>query len=82
MTPERRNEIFAQEALTTENLKELMGFPDLSQASELLGQIKLKSNLLNKKGKIHVMDYFIYFGIDPSGRYVVMPRTDISGGVV
>ena len=82
MTPERRNEIFSQEILTTENLRELMGFPDLAQASDLITTIKMKSDLLHKKGKIHMMDYFVYFGIDASGRYVPMVRPSVEGGAV
>ena len=67
---DRRNEIFSQEVLSTADIQELLNLPTASQASTFIGQIKMKSNLLDRKGYVHVMDYFIYFGIDPVGRYV------------
>ena len=74
ITIERRNEILAQEVISTAELQELMRLPTLSQASTLATAIRQRSNLLHREGYIHVCDYFIYFGIDVSGRYVVAQR--------
>lgn len=66
MTYERREEIFSKEYLTTDDLMELYGL-DKSQASTLLNNIKRKvGDRLDKKGKVHMQDYFEAFDLNPA----------------
>lgn len=65
MTYEERERIFAKEYLSTRDLMELYGI-DASAASTLLMTIKRRQgDRLGKKGKIHIQDYFDYFGLSP-----------------
>lgn len=80
ISTERFNEIFSKEVLSTSEVQELLQLPSASQASTLITQIKRSSNLLNRKGYIHVMDYFVFFKIDPTGRYSPGIRLAHEGG--
>ena len=68
MTFEERNEIFSKECISTHDLMKLFDI-STSKASALMGNIKLKSNMLNVRGKCHVLDYCKYFGIKADRRY-------------
>ena len=68
MTKERFEEIFSKECITTKELAELFEI-SLSSASNLMTNIKLKCDRLHLKGKCHVVDYCLYFGIDVRDRY-------------
>lgn len=69
MTPERRNEIFSKEVITSAELAELLEI-NRTYASILMFNIKQRSDRLAKitgetiKGKCHVQDYLEYFGLD------------------
>lgn len=68
MTYAEREQIFAKEFLTVEDLMKLM---DCSQSTayQLYHRILAKSDHLCIKGKIHIADYCKFFGIDTGERY-------------
>ena len=67
MTFERRNEIFSKEALSIDDVKELMGV-SYDTAQKLIQAIRRHSDRLNIQGKVHVQDYIEYFHL-PMERY-------------
>lgn len=69
MTYEERNSIFAKEYLSYKDIAKLFDIDEAS-ASTLLQTIKSHSDRLHKKGKIHIQDYFNYFGITNFERYI------------
>lgn len=70
MTYARREEILSKDCITTQELQELLGFTSLSQASEIITQIRLTvGDRLRVKGRIHVEDYLKFFEIK-TDRYI------------
>ena len=70
MDYKRREEIFSKDYITTRELKELLGFTDVSAASQKMMQIKRTvGDKLGVKGRIHTEDYFRFFDIHPNDRY-------------
>lgn len=66
MTYERREQIFSKEYLTTSEIGEIFGVDECS-ASTLLQNIKRKvGDRLNKRGKVHIQDYFEAYDLNPS----------------
>lgn len=56
--------------ITTRELQELLGYTNVSGASNKMMQIKrVVGDRLGVKGKIHTEDYFAYFEIYPDDRY-------------
>ena len=81
MTYIRREEIFSKDYISTRELQELLGYKNLSDASQKIQEIKRKvGDRLGVKGKIHTEDYFKFFGINSSERYK-KPIDDTSGVV-
>ena len=74
MTPERRNEIFSKEVLTTAELAEILNI-NRTYASTLMFNIKQNSDRLKAitgmtiKGKCHIQDYLDYFELKDTDRY-------------
>lgn len=62
MTFSEREEIFSKECLTIEDIELLFGvsYPD---AARIIRNIRRKYDRLQIQGKIHVQDYFDYFGL-------------------
>lgn len=70
MTFERREQIFSKDVITTSELQELMGYPNLPQASKKMGEIKrVVGDRLKEQGKLHIEDYLEFFNIK-TDRYV------------
>ena len=65
MTYTEREKIFSKECLNIEDLQELFDI-DYNSASVLMRDIKRKSDRLGRRGKLHIQDYFDYFGLDGS----------------
>lgn len=66
MTYERREEIFSKEYLTTSEIGEIFGVNECD-ASTLLNNIKRKvGDRLDKRGKVHIQDYFDAYGLNPA----------------
>ena len=64
MTYVRREEIFSKDYITTQELQELLGFKNRSQASAKMNEIKrVVGDRLKIQGKIHVEDYIEFFNI-------------------
>ena len=69
MTPERRNEIFSKEVITTADLAELLEI-NRTYASICMFNIKQNSDRLSKitgetiKGKCHIQDYLDFFSLE------------------
>lgn len=68
MTFERRNEIFSKEALSIDDVKELMGV-SYDTAQKLIQTIRRHSDRLNIQGKVHIQDYIDYFHLPPERYY-------------
>ena len=76
MTMTERQEIFAKEYLSIDDLVKLYDLT-ASHASEMLNDMKRKLTIgkgqelrLNVRGRIHVQDYLDYFGIKEN-RYTI-----------
>lgn len=70
MDYKRREEIFSKDYITTRELQELLGYTNLSGASNKMMQMKrVTGDRLGIKGRIHTEDYFAYFEIYPDDRY-------------
>lgn len=70
MDYKRREEIFSKDYITTKEMQELLGFKSESEASSMMTKIRLKvGDRLGIRGRIHIEDYFEYFGITPTDRY-------------
>lgn len=64
MTFIEREQIFAKDYITTQELKDLLGYANLPSASAKMSEIKrVVGDRLGVKGKIHVEDYLAYFKI-------------------
>lgn len=68
MTQKEFNEIFAKECIRTSELVKLFDTSE-SGASIIMGNIKLKYDRLNIRGKCHVLDCCDYFRIPYPNRY-------------
>ena len=75
MTFDRRNEIFSKEALSIDDVKELMGV-SYDTAQKLIQTIRRRHDRLNIQGKVHVQDYIEYFHLPPERYYqpIAAPR--------
>ena len=72
MAFERRNEIFSKEALSIDDVKELMGV-SYDSAQKLIQTIRRHNDRLNIQGKVHVQDYIDYFHLPPERYYAPLP---------
>ena len=68
MTYAQREEIFAKEYISINDLRELLGLT-YGQAARVIREIKRKSDRLCVQGKVHVQDYIEYFNLPLSERY-------------
>lgn len=69
MTFKEREEIFSKDYLTIEDLQKILGL-DYWTAAKTIREIKRKTDRLGGiRGKLHVQDYFDYFGIPAGDRY-------------
>ena len=66
MTYKRREEIFSKEVLSYTELAELLDICP-SMASTKMSEIKMKSDRLKIKGKIHIQDYLDWLGVKEDG---------------
>ncbi len=57
-----RVEIFSKDYLTIEDIGFLLGL-NYNNSAEKIREIKFNHDRLKLKGKIHIEDYFEYFGI-------------------
>ena len=79
MTYSRREEIFSKDYLNIQDVQELLGL-GYDDAAKMIRDIKrsLKFNgvkvRLDIQGKLHVQDYFDYFGITNYERYLPAVR--------
>lgn len=64
-----REKMFAKDYLTIKDMQELLGV-DYQTASKIIRQIRFKYDRLKILGKLHVEDYFEYFGIKDRQRYL------------
>lgn len=64
-----RAEIFEKEVLTVEDIMFLFDLKKI-KAYELINQIKFKRDRLKIQGRVHIEDYFEYYGITDKQRYV------------
>lgn len=80
MTFERRNEIFSKEALSIDDVKELLGV-SYDTAQKLIQTIRRHSDRLNIQGKVHIQDYIDYFQLPPERYYqpITAPRDKAEG---
>lgn len=70
MDYKRREEIFSKDYISTRELQELLGYTNISSASNKMGEIKeVTGDRLKVKGRIHTEDYFAYFKVFPDDRY-------------
>ena len=78
MTYSKREEIFSKEYLSIGDIQELFGM-GYDEAAKVIREIKRSLQMneqnprglrLNVQGKIHVQDYFDYYGITDYARYV------------
>ncbi len=76
MTYEERDEIFAKDYLSIEDIMRLL---DLSygDAAGVIREIRRKHDRLHRQGKVHVQDYIDYFELDITRykRMDINPRT-------
>lgn len=63
MTTEQRNNIFAKECLTIEDIMLLYEPISYSAAEKLMLDIKRKGDRLHIRGRVHIQDYLEYFGL-------------------
>ena len=69
MTYTEREQIFSKDFITTQELKVLLGYSNISGASAKMSEIKrVVGDRLKIKGKIHIEDYLEFFNIK-SDRY-------------
>ena len=80
MTFERRNEIFSKEALSIDDVKELLGV-SYDTAQKLIQTIRRHSDRLNIHGKVHIQDYIGYFHLPPERYYrpITAPKDKAEG---
>ena len=80
MTYEKREAIFSKEYLSIADLQDLLGL-GYQEAARTMQNIKRKNDRLGIRGKIHVQDYFDYYGIKTE-RYALLDEERLSGGLV
>lgn len=79
MTYSRREEIFSKDYLNIQDVQELLGL-GYDDAAKMIRDIKRSLKLngvkvrLDIQGKLHVQDYFDYFGITNYERYLPAVR--------
>ncbi len=80
MTLAQRREMFAKDYLDLTDLSMLLG-TCYSRASEIVREIKFNTrDRLHTRGKIHVQDYFDYYGLDPKNYYRGNPEEEVENG--
>ena len=65
----QREQIFAKEYLDVNDFMRLFGI-SLSSAYKLIREVKRNSDRLKIQGRVHIQDYFEYFDIPDTSRYV------------
>ena len=65
----QREQIFAKEYLDVNDFMRLFGI-SLPSAYKLIREVKRNSDRLKIQGRIHIQDYFEYFDIPDTSRYV------------
>lgn len=60
MTYEKRHEILSKDALSIEDMMELLGL-NYHMAAKTIREIKFKSDRLGIQGKVHTQDYLDYY---------------------
>ena len=80
MTYEKREAIFSKEYLSIADLQELLGL-GYQEAARTMRNIKRKNDRLGIRGKIHVQDYFDFYGIKTE-RYALLDEERLSGDLV
>ena len=70
MTYSEREEIFSKEYLSIADMQKLLGL-SYQDAAKMIRNIRRKYDRLNIQGRIHVQDYFDYYGITTE-RYSVI----------
>ena len=65
MTYERREEIFSKELIDIKELAELAGIA-YSTAAQMMRNMKRRSDRCHIDGRIHVLDYLEWIGVDPN----------------
>lgn len=65
----QREQIFAKEYLDVNDFMRLFGI-SLPSAYKLIREVKRNSDRLKLQGRVHIQDYFEYFDIPDTSRYV------------
>ena len=65
----QREQIFAKEYLDVNDFMLLFGI-SLPSAYKLIREVKRNSDRLKIQGRVHIQDYFEYFDIPDTSRYV------------
>lgn len=65
----QRGQIFAKEYLDVNDFMRLFGI-SLPSAYKLIREVKRNSDRLKIQGRVHIQDYFEYFDIPDTSRYV------------
>lgn len=65
----QREQIFAKEYLDINDFMRLFGI-SLPSAYKLIREVKRNSDRLKIQGRVHIQDYFEYFDIPDTSRYV------------
>lgn len=65
----QREQIFAKEYLDVNDFMRLFGI-SLPSAYKLIREVKRNSDRLKIQGSVHIQDYFEYFDIPDTSRYV------------
>lgn len=65
----QREQIFAKEYLDVNDFMRLFGI-SLPSAYKLIREVKRNSDRLKIQGRVHIQDYFEYFDIPETSRYV------------
>lgn len=65
MTYEQRERIFSKDYISLSEFMEITGYCK-TQASQKMTEIRRRYNRLNVEGRIHVQDYFDFYGLNPT----------------
>lgn len=65
----QREQIFAKEYLDVNDFMRLFGI-SLPSAYKLIREVKRNSDRLKIQGRVHIQDYFEYFDIPDTSRYI------------
>lgn len=68
MTEEKFRAMFAKDYLTIQDFMNLLGM-SYCAASRKMCEIKFKHDRLHIRGRLHIQDYFDYYGITDTSRY-------------